>query len=259
MANKFYDNIVIGSKLTDILTTSVDLKNYMTVDATLTESAGMTKKVNTYKASGDVEDLAIGAGNTGEIGVSFESTDYKVLTTQGKFQYFDEQAMSDPMVVDAGIDGLAKTIINDFSKKAIAAFDTATLTLSAAAWDFDMVVDAIAKLNIEAEEGYFILINPAEKAEFRKNLKDLLSYSEGFARTGYIGTVAGLPVIVSKAVPAGTAYVANNEAVTCFLKKDVEIEQDRDADTRSNIVYTRVYEVIALTDATKVVKVTKTA
>lgn len=259
MANKFYDNVVIGSKLTDILTTSVDLKNYMTVDTTLTESAGMKKRINTYKATGNVEDLTIGAGNTGEIEVSFESADYDVLTTQGKFAYYDEQAMADPMVVDAGIDGLAKTIINDFSKKAIAAFGNATLTLEAAAWDFEMVVDAIAKLNIEAEEGYFILINPAEKAEFRKNLGIMLSYSEDFARTGYIGTVAGLPVIVSKAVPAGTAYVANNQAVTCFLKKDTEIEQDRVADTRNNVVYARVYEVVALTDATKVVKVTKTA
>ena len=199
MANTVFANEVIGSKIKDILTTSVDLKNFMTIDATLTEAPGMKKKVNTYVATGEVEDLAIGAGNSKEIEASFTSKDYDVLTTQGKFQYFDEQAMTDP--------------------------------------------------------GYFLLINPAEKAELRKNLKDLLSYSEDFARTGYIGTVAGVPVYVSKAVPAKTAFLANPEAVTLFLKKDVEVEQDRDADKRNNIVYGRVYEVVALTDETKVVKI----
>lgn len=258
MANTVYDNVVIGSKLKDILTTSVDLKNYMTIDESLTEAPGMKKKVNVYVASGNVEDLAQGAGNSEEISVTFNSKDYTVLTTQGKFQYYDEQAMTDPNIVDAGLDGIAKTMTNDFTTKAIAEFNKATLAQSAPSTgiDFDTIVDAIAKLNIESEEGYFLLINPAEKAGLRKNLKDLLSYSEAYARTGYIGTVAGVPVIVSKAVPENTAFLANNEAVTLFLKKDTEVEQDRDADKRNNIVYTRVYEVVALTDETKVVKIT---
>ncbi len=246
MANTVFANEVIGSKIKDILTTSVDLKNFMTIDATLAEAPGMKKKVNTYVATGEVEDLA-----------GFTSKDYDVLTTQGKFQYFDEQAMTDPNIVDVGVEGLTKTITNDFTKKAIAEYGKATLTqaMGANGIDFDTIVDAIAKLDTESEAGYFLLINPAEKAELRKNLKDLLSYSEDFARTGYIGTVAGVPVYVSKAVPAKTAFLANPEAVTLFLKKDVEVEQDRDADKRNNIVYGRVYEVVALTDETKVVKI----
>lgn len=257
MANTVFANEVIGSKIKDILTTSVDLKNFMTIDATLTEAPGMKKKVNTYVATGEVEDLAIGAGNSKEIEASFTSKDYDVLTTQGKFQYFDEQAMTDPNIVDVGVEGLTKTITNDFTKKAIAEYGKATLTqaMGTNGIDFDTIVDAIAKLDTESEAGYFLLINPAEKAELRKNLKELLSYSEGFARTGYIGTVAGIPVYVSKAVPAKTAFLANPQAVTLFLKKDVEVEQDRDADKRNNIVYGRVYEVVALTDETKVVKI----
>lgn len=257
MANTVFANEVIGSKIKDILTTSVDLKNFMTIDATLAEAPGMKKKVNTYVASGNVEDLAMGVGNKEEISATFTSKDYDVLTTQGKFQYFDEQAMTDPNIVDVGVEGLTKTITNDFTKKAIAELGKATLTqaMGTNGIDFDTIVDAIAKLGTESEEGYFLLINPAEKAALRKNLKELLSYSEDFARTGYIGTVAGVPVYVSKAVPEKTAFLANPEAVTLFLKKDVEVEQDRDADKRNNIVYARVYEVVALTDETKVVKI----
>ena len=111
-------------------------------------------------------------------------------------------------------------------------------------------------MNLENEEGLFLLISPADKAGFRKALREDLSYSEGFVRTGYIGSVAGVPVVVSKAVPAGKGFLATKDAVTVFIKKDTEIEQERDANTRKNSVFGRKVAVIALTDANKVVKLT---
>ena len=53
------------------------------------------------------------------------------LTYQGYFHYFDEQAMTDPMVVDAGLDGSAKTMVNKFVAKAIEEFEKATLEAAA--------------------------------------------------------------------------------------------------------------------------------
>jgi hypothetical protein len=111
-------------------------------------------------------------------------------------------------------------------------------------------------MNLEDEAGLFLLISPADKAAFRKALKDDLSYTEGFVRTGYIGSVCGVPVVVSKAVPAGKGYLATKEAVTTFIKKASETEYLRDADTRNNTYWIRKVAVVALTDATKVVKVT---
>ena len=111
MAHTVYDNFVLENKIDDILTTAVDLSNYMTIDTSLTQEPGMTKTVHTYTPSGDVEDLAQGAGNSGDITVSFTSKDYVVKVTQGRFQYFDEQEMKDPMVVDTGLEGLAKSMI----------------------------------------------------------------------------------------------------------------------------------------------------
>ena len=255
-SHKIYENFVLENKIEDILTTNVDLQSYMTVDTSLTQAPGMKKTIHTYVASGNVEDLDMGEGNSEQIGVTFTSADYDVKVTQGKFQYYDEQEMTDPMVVDTGLEGLAKTMINDFTAKAIAEYGKATLTESDEAWSFDLIADAIAKMNIEAEEGLFLLISVKDKAEFRKALKDDLKYSEGYVRTGYIGTVCGVPVIVSKAVPAGTGYLATKEAVTLFIKKGSEIEQQRDADIRSNEVYARKVAVVALTDANKVVKIT---
>lgn len=256
MANTVYDNIVLSNKMNDILKTKVDLNSYLTIDTSMTEQAGMKKVINTYTATGNVEDLAMGAGNTGDISVSFTSAEYEVKTTQGRFQYYDEQAMKDPMVVEAGLEGIAKTMVNDFTTKAIAEFDKTTTTVEAVAYNFAMVVDAIAAMNVESEEGMFLLISPADQADFRKALNNDLKYAESFVRTGYIGTICGVPVILSKAVPKGKMFLATKEAVTLFIKKDTEIEQVRDADTRNNTVYIRKVAVVALTDATKVVKIT---
>ena len=259
MAHKVYENIVLSNKVNDILTTQVDLNSYMTIDTSLTENAGMKKVVNTYTASGEVEELAMGEGNSSEIEVSFTPAEYDVKTYQGKFAFYDEQEMTDPMVVEVGLDGSAKTMINTFTEKAIAEFEKATLEVPAASWSFNTVVDAIAKMNLESEDGLFLLISPADQAAVRKALKDDLKYSEGFVRTGYIGSVCGVPVIVSKAVPANKGYLATKEAVSVFIKKDTETEYERDADTRKNSYWIRKVAVVALTDATKVVKITVSA
>ena len=258
MAHTIYENIVLSNKINDILTTQIDLNSYMTIDTSMTEQAGMKKVINTYTATGAVEELGMGEGNSTEITVSFTPTEYEVKTYQGKFAFYDEQEMTDPMVVDAGLEGSAKTMINTFTTKAIAEFDKATLTQAGTAWNFEVVVDAIAKMNLENEAGLFLLISPADQAGFRKNLKNDLSYSEGFVRTGYIGSVCGVPVIVSKAVPAGKGYLATKEAVSVFIKKDTETEYERDADKRNNTYWVRKVAVVALTDATKVVKITIT-
>ena len=49
--------------------------------------------------------------------------------------------------------------------------------------------------------------------------------------------------------------MATKEAVSVFIKKDTEVEQDRDPDTRDNKFWVRKVAVVALTDATKAVKI----
>lgn len=254
MAHKTYENIVLSNKINDILTTAVNLNNYMTIDTSMTEEAGMKKVVNTYTSTGAVEELGMGQGNSTEIEVSFVPAEYEVKTYQGKFAFYDEQEMTDPMVVDTGLNHSADHMINKWVELAIAEFDKAP-EHPITEWNFEAVVDAIAKLNLEDESGLFLLISPADKASFRKALKDDLSYSEGFVRTGYIGSVAGVPVIVTKAVAQGKGYLATKDAVTVFIKKDSETEYERDADTRKNSYWVRKVGVVALTDATKAVKI----
>lgn len=256
MANTVYANFVLENKIEDLLTTKVDMNNYLTPDRSLAEAPGMTKTINVYTATGNVEDLAQGVGNSQDIEVSFTPKNHTVQVTQGRFTYYDEEAMQDPMVIEVGLKAMSDKMANDLTAKAIAEFESNTITQvqSNCTWIFNDFVDAISKYPYESEDGLFCLINPAQLAAIRKQLGTSLSYSEGFVRTGYIGHVCGVPIIVSKAVTAGHAYIATKEAVTCFIKKGVEIEQDRDPNTRKNEVFGRKVMLVALTDATKVVR-----
>lgn len=260
MANTRYDNFVLENMLTEALTTQIELSNYMTIDDSLVENAGMTKKVNTYSSTGDVEDVAEGSGNTASIEMSYTTSTYDVGTTQGRFIYTDEDEMSDPFLVDNGINHLAKKLTNKMVEKTVAEWKKATLQQGyASTISTDTIIDAIGLLNKENDEeaGLFLLINPSMKAAMRKALGDDLKYSEGFARTGYIGTVCGVPVITSKAIDNNIAILASKKAVTCFVKKNASVSSERNENTRTNTIYGRMVNVVALTDAKEVVFIGK--
>ena len=58
-------------------------------------------------------------------------------------------------------------------------------------------------------------------------------------------------------MPDDKIYIATREAVTNFIKKGAEVEYKRDPDKRFNQYWLRKTQVIALTDATKVVELSK--
>lgn len=252
MANTVFNNKVIEAKAKDLLTTAVNTRNLMAVDTSLTQEAGMTKTINVYTYTGEAEELGVGEGNTTRGSVAFTGTDYTVKLVQQAFDYADEDFMKDNNVVDMGVKGATQLMTNKMTADFIGECEKATLTHEGP-MSYDTIVDAIAKLNVEDESGLFILINPAQKAEVRKDPDYVAARMGEVVYNGQIGTVAGIPVIVSKA--ATNAYVADKNAVKLFLKQDVEVEQDRDADTRTNSIYLRAAYVVALVDATKVCKI----
>ena len=114
-------------------------------------------------------------------------------------------------------------------------------------------------MGIENIEGVslFGFVHPNDMGAIRKSLKDDLKYVEAFARNGYVGTVAGINLYGKADATEGTIIVATKEAVTLFIKKGVETEQEREGNTRLNSIFNRKYYIAALTDATKVVKMVK--
>ena len=152
MSNNPYANFVLENKFESQLTTKIDLANYLTADYSLTASAGMKKTIHKYKATGAVEDLAQGVGNSGVFEATYASEDYTVGVTQGKGQYFDEEAMKDPMIVDTITKGMAEAMVNDFTSKAIAEMIKTQQTVecdfstTSSGYLFGQVVDGAARV-----------------------------------------------------------------------------------------------------------------
>lgn len=253
MANTVYANKVIEAKAKDLLTTSVNTRNLMTVDTELAQEAGMTKTINVYTYTGEAQELAAGEGNTNRGSITYEGKDYTVKMVQQAFDYQDEDFMKDNTIVDNMLKGANQVMVNKMTSDFYAEAAKATLSQTGAI-SYDTIVDAIAKLNVEDESGLFIIITPEQKAAIRKDVDYKAARMGEVVYNGQIGTVAGIPVIVSKA--AGGAYVMSKDAIKLFMKKDLEIEQERNADTRTNSVYLRTAYLVALVDATKICKIT---
>ena len=255
MANTVFNNKIIEAKAQDLLTTAVNARSLMTIDTALAQEPGMTKTINVYTYTGEAEEVGVGEGNSTRGSVSYKGTDYTVKMVQQAFDYADEDFMKDNNVVDMGVKGATQLMTNKMTADFYAEAAKATLSHPAATLSYDAIVDAIAKLNVEDESGLFVVITPAQKAELRKDADYVAARMGEVVYNGQVGTIAGIPVIVSKA--AENAYVMSKDAVKLFMKKDVEVEQDRDADTRTNSIYLRSAYICALVDATKVCKIVK--
>jgi hypothetical protein len=256
-----YDNFVLANEIEDQYNSKLDLVRFCTVDNSLVGVAGDTKKINVYRATNGTQKLAMGQGNTKNIEVSYTPEQYTIQLAQNRFPYYDEEVMVDPMVVPVGLRHMATDMFNTVQADIFAEFNKATLRVYTGAANkpigFDSFVDAVALLNLENIEDVeiFAFVNPAEMANLRKTLKDDLKYVEAFVRSGYVGTVAGVNIYTKKDAETGTIVLGTKEAVTLFNKKGVEVEQERDANTRLNEIYSRKYYLAALTDATKAVKI----
>ena len=99
MANVVYENFYLSNEIEDQFNSHLDLQQFCTVDDSLTGEPGMLRKVNVYKATDGTEKLALGQGNTKVIEVGFTPREYRILMAQNRFQYYDEEAMTDPMPV----------------------------------------------------------------------------------------------------------------------------------------------------------------
>ena len=252
MANTVFENKVIEAKVTDLLTTSINARNYMTLDNSLTGTAGMTKTINVYTYTGEAEELETGEGNSTYGSIAYVGTDYKVKRAQHAGKYFDDDFMKDNTIVDGIAKGGAQILVNKMTADFVNECKKATLSVPGAL-SYDTIVDAISELNLENEANVFVIIPNEQKALLRKDADYVAARQGEVVYTGQVGTICGIPVIASKAFTE--PYVMTKEAVKLFMKKDVEIEQDRDIETKENKIVFSTYYICALADATKICKI----
>ena len=259
-----YDNFVLANEIEDQYNSHLDLMRFCTVDDSLVGIAGDIKKIHRYRATDGSQDLEMGEGNTKNIEVSYTDEEYRILLTQNRFPYYDEEAMRDPNVVPVGIRHMSTDMFNATNKKVFLEFSKATRQVASATYDFAAFVDAVSMLGLPEDQEaaqsteIFAFINRTNEAEIRKALGEHLKYVEAFVRRGYIGTVAGVNIYIKKDAPTNYIVIGTRSAVTYFVKKGTEVEQERtDPNKRLTTIYSRKNYLPALTDETQAVRIVK--
>ena len=212
MANTAYENFFLGTIVEDQFNSHLDLARFCTVDTSLQGTAGMKKIINVYSATDGTEKLAQGEGNSKSITAGFTQKEYEILLAQNRFDWFDEEAMKDPMLVPVGMQHAGTDLFNTMNADIFAEFKKGTMTVPATVPNFEAFVDAIAKLNLENDEKVeiFGFVNAKNKAAVRKALKEDLKYVTEYSRSpAYIGTVAGINLFDKKNAEDGEIIIGS--------------------------------------------------
>lgn len=259
MAIALYENFVLENKMTELVNSYLDVHSLFTTDNSLEQSAGLKKIVNKYTYSGAVEKLAKGAKNTTKGSVTLVPTEYTVERYQQTFGYNDMDVMQDPYVLDVMTTGASELMANDIRTQYFAELAKISNTFEYTTLNYDAIVDALAKINREVESDQFIIMGLDAKATIRKDPDYKASRQGEILYNGQFGTIAGVPCLFSKLVPANTLYITAKDQVKFFVKKAGNVEQDRDIETKDNTVVYERHGVMALVDETKSIKLTKKA
>ena len=258
MALQLIPNQVVEAKITDIVNTNLDMRGLFTVDTTLATAAGLTKRIYKYTYTGTVEQLQKGAKNqAGAKGaVALAYTDYTVARYQQTYEYNDLDVMADPNIVNVLSDGAGKTMANEIKSEYFTELAKITNHFDAKSYTsvYEAVVDAVAALPKAAEkdiQDLFIIMGADSRAAVRKDSLFEASKQGEILYTGQFGTIAGIPCVYSNLVPADTIYLADKETITFFVKKEGSVEQDRDIESKDNVVVYERHGLIALTDDTR--------
>ncbi len=259
--NTVYENTILEAKLTELLNSKLEVRSLMTVDDSLSEGAGLTKIINRYSYTGTVEELESGAANSAAGYVTFTPASYTVKRYQQTFRYNDTEAMQDPALIDMALAGAADVMANQIRTEYFAqlAGIKNRYLIEGDAVTYTDIVEALAEIGREVEDGLFILMGAEARAAIRKDPDFIAAHQGEILYTGQFGTLCGIPVLFSKLVPAGQVIITERAAVKFFVKKEAGLEQSRDIETKENTIVYERHGIIALVDDTSSIILTKGA
>lgn len=250
MSNTVYENEVLETKLTELLNSRLKVRSLMTVDDSLAESAGLTKVINRYVYSGEVEALNAGDANTAVGSVTFVPERYTVRRYQQTFRYNDMEAMQDPALIDAALEGMADVMGNQLRTEYFDELKTIRRRrpISGDAVSYTDIVEALGDVGREVESGMFLLMGADGRTAIRKDPDFIAAHQGEIVYTGQFGTVCGVPVLFSALVPDGMTILTEKSAVRFFVKREAGLEQSRDIEKKENTIVYERHGVVALVD-----------
>lgn len=265
------DPEVMAPMISAKLTKAIKATPFAKIDTTLQGRPGSTITVPKYVYIGDAADLAEGADATATT-LTTTTAEYTIKKAVKQVQLTDEAILSgygNPVGETNNQLGLALAAKVD--SDVFAALLTATQTYdgSAAAISYNGIVDAIDVFQEEDNVEKVIFIHPLQVSELRKdsNFISKDKYGNQVMVDGEIGMVANARVVASKKVPYDDgAFICpvvelrpeeqtgdDIAAVTIYLKRNVNVEAERNLTNYTTLIGADEHYVAALTDESKVV------
>ncbi len=265
------DPEVMAPMISAKLSSAIVATPFAKIDNTLVGRPGSTITVPRYEYIGAATDLAEGVtADKTKLGTS--SKEYTVKKAVKQVELTDEAVLSgygNP--VGETNSQLAKSIAEKVDNDVMAALKGAQLTFTATGdISYDNIVDAIDALNEEENVEKVMFIHPKQVSTLRKD-DDFISndkYNNNVIMRGEIGMVANTRIVVSKKAinDAGTYYLNpivelkpesqtgdESAAVTIFMKRNVNLETQRELGNYTTLIGVDEHYVVALTDESKVV------
>ena len=280
MAMTKLENLIDAEVMADAISGKVEQKMVVTpfakVDTTLEgKNAGDTITVPRFAYIGDAEDVAEGI-ECGTVQLTADTTTAKIKKAMKAVTLTDEAVLSgygDP--VGQTNNQLAKAIAAKVDADAMDALQTAQLTYDGSAnkIGYGAIVDAVDVFNEEFNTNKVIFVNPAQVGTLRKDADFIAAdkIAEQVMVSGAIGKICNCEVVPSRRVPlneGGTGYVCpivklnedagedDTPALTIYMKRDVNVETERNTLSRTTDISVDEMYTVALSDASKVVLAT---
>lgn len=241
------------------------------IDTTLVGRPGSTITVPRYKYIGDAEDLAEGV-NADKTQLTTDTDEFTIKKAVKQVELTDEAVLSgygNP--VGETNNQLAKSIASKVDNDVMEALKGAQLGFTGSGdISYDNIVDAIDVLGEEENVEKVMFIHPKQVSTLRKD-DDFISndkYNNNVIMRGEIGMVANTRIVVSKKAinDAKTQFLNpivelkpqsqtgdEEAAVTIFMKRNVNLETQRELNNYTTLIGADEHYVVALTDESKVV------
>ena len=240
----------IDAKLVD----KIKLSPLAVVGTELQGRPGNTLTVPVWQYIGSAQDLAEGVADVPVV-LNSDSETVTVKKVSKAVEVTDEAILSGAGSVESEIaDQLLLSIADKVEKDCYTALEGATLKHTATV-STTSIADAIGLFGEDLDEEMRVFINPQEYASIRKGTEFVPSSNVQGAIGGSIGYIYNAAVVVSNRVPKGKAYIVKPGALGIELKRETNVESDRDILAKTNVYAVDKHYAAYLRDKTKVVKI----
>lgn len=186
------------------------------------------------------------------------STDV-VVSKYAKSVSFTEEDLNNAFIdVQASAeDQLAKSVASGLENQMFASLRGITGAMlhasTATSLSTTIIGDALVKFGEDVDGEKYLLVNPTEFANLRKDPNFVVKSND---KLDSVGEIYGCTVVVSSRVNAKEAFIVKPEAVAMYLRQDVKVEYQKEIANQTHLLVATAHAGIHLRDDQKAIKIT---